>query len=83
MTAKIVGGVTVALNDGPVRIEVGPSLFDGAPTARLVIGEGAGAVAISVTDSPAETLDNLAEQVARLAAWTRRMKSLKTLPEVA
>ena len=46
--------------------------MEGTPTARLIIGEGVGGVAICVTGSPADTLDELAEQVARLAAWVRR-----------
>lgn len=77
MTARIIGGVTVDLADGPVRVEYGPSLYDGTPTARLIIGDGLGAVAICATHSPADTLDELAEQVARLAAFVRR-QSLDT-----
>ncbi|ARX81601.1 hypothetical protein SMD44_00999 [Streptomyces alboflavus] len=83
MTARIIGGVTVELADGPVRVEYGPTLYDGTPTARLIIGEGVGAVAICVTDSPADTLDDLAEQVARLAAWVRRQSLTTPVKQVA
>ncbi|MFG3585043.1 hypothetical protein [Streptomyces sp. NPDC047990] len=82
MNSRIVGGVTVALNDGPIRTEYGRG-FDGRPSARLVIGDGPDSVAISVTGSPGQLLDQLQAAVAELAAWTIRMENLKALPEVA
>lgn len=82
MTSRIVGGITFALNDGPVRTEYSRG-FDGMPTARLVLGDGGNSIGITVSSSPSETLALLEEKVAELAAWVRRMESLKALPEVA
>jgi hypothetical protein len=82
VTSRIVGGVTVALNDGPIRTEYSRS-FDGMPTARLVIGAGSDSIALTVSSSSTETLAQLQEKVAELAAWVQRMESLKALPEVA
>lgn len=83
MTARIVGGVTVGLSDGPIRTAYDRSQIDGRQSARLVIGEGRDQVSIYVTDSPAETIAQLQEAVAELAAWVQRQEKLKTLPEVA
>jgi hypothetical protein len=81
VNSQIVGGMTVALNDGPIRTEYGRG-FDGRPSARLVIGDGHDSVAISVTGSPAQLLDQLQAAVAELGAWTTRMENLRLLPEV-
>lgn len=83
MTAHIVGGVTVALGTGPVRAEYRRSPYDGTQTAWLIIGDGPGVVAISTIDSPADVLDQLAEEIARLAAHKRRIESRNTRLEVA
>jgi hypothetical protein len=82
VTTRIIGGITVDLSDGPIRTEYSRG-FDGKPTARLVIGDGSDSIGIAVTSSPAETLAQLQEAVAELAAWAVRMESLKALPEVA
>lgn len=82
MTTRIVGGITVDLDDGPIRTEYSRG-FDGKPTARLVIGEDRDSVAIAVSSSPAETLAELEAAVAELRAWSARMETLRALPEVA
>ncbi|MFD8008143.1 hypothetical protein [Streptomyces mirabilis] len=82
MTTRIIGGITVDLSDGPIRTEYSRG-FNGKPTARLVIGEGSDSIGIAVSSSPAETLAQLQEAVAELAAWSARMESIKALPEVA
>ncbi|MHC3450850.1 hypothetical protein [Streptomyces prasinus] len=82
MTADIYGGITVDLNDGPVRCEYDRG-FDGKPSARLVIGEPGKSIAITVSNSSPETVAELQEAIARLATWTRRQEQIKALPEVA
>ncbi|MET9073935.1 hypothetical protein ABZX95_17545 [Streptomyces sp. NPDC004232] len=82
MSAQLYGGISLDLNDGPIRTEYTRG-FDGKPTARLILGEGTQSVAISVTASPAETLAQLQEAVAELAAWQQRQEMLHGLPEVA
>ncbi|MER5843264.1 hypothetical protein ABT099_23790 [Streptomyces prasinus] len=82
MSADIYGGITVDLNDGPVRCEYDRG-FDGKPSARLVIGEPGKSIAITVSNSTPATVEELLEAVSRLAAWTRRQEQIKTLPEVA
>ncbi|MFE4818539.1 hypothetical protein ACFRFU_19330 [Streptomyces sp. NPDC056704] len=82
MTSRIIGGITVDLSDGPIRTEYSRG-FDGKPSARLVIGDDMNGIGIAVSSSPAETLAQLQEAVAELAAWSARMESLKALPEVA
>lgn len=82
MNARIIGGITGALNDGPVRTKYGRG-FDGKPTAQLVIGKDSDSIAISVTDSPAETLALLEEKVAELRAWVALQEQVKNLPELA
>ena len=71
MSADIYGGITVALNDAPIRTEYDHGI-DGRPMARLVIGEPGKSIAITVTNSSPDTVDQLAEAVAQLAAWTKR-----------
>lgn len=83
MTARIVGGVTVGLSDGPIRTAYDRSQIDGRQSARLVIGEGRDQVSIYVTDSPLDTLDQLEAAVAELKAWALRQQQIKSLPEVA
>ncbi|MFI8191444.1 hypothetical protein ACIF8T_21915 [Streptomyces sp. NPDC085946] len=78
MSADIYGGITVALNDAPIRTEYDHGI-DGRPLARLVIGEPGKSIAITVTNSSPDTVDQLAEAVAQLAAWTKR----QALKEVA
>lgn len=82
MTTRIIGGITVDLDDGPIRTEYSRG-FDGRPTARLVIGEDRDSVAIAVSSSPAETLAELEAAVAELRVWAALQDRLKTLPEVA
>jgi hypothetical protein len=83
VTARIVGGVTVGLSDGPIRTAYDRSQIDGRQSARLVIGEGRDQVSIYVTDSPLATLDQLEAAVAELKAWALRQQQIKSLPEVA
>lgn len=71
MSADIYGGINVDLNDAPIRCECDRGI-DGKQTARLVIGEPGKSLAITVTNSSPATVDQLAEAVARLAAWTQR-----------
>ena len=80
--AQLYGPISLDLSDGSVRAETSRG-FDGKPTARLILGEGTQSIAISVTNSPAETLAELQEAVARLAAWVERQDKLRGLPEVA
>ena len=82
MSAQIYGGITVDLNDGPVRTQYNRGI-DGKPMARLVIGEAWESVGISVTNSSIDTIAELEEAVAELKAWVLRQEQLKTLPEVA
>jgi len=82
VTAKLTGGVTFLLDDGPIRTKYGRSEFTGKPTAWLALGDSDG-IEISVTDSPAETLAQLEEAVAELRAWVKRQERLAALPEVA
>ncbi|MBL3664445.1 hypothetical protein JL475_00095 [Streptomyces sp. M2CJ-2] len=78
MSADIYGGITVDLNDAPIRTEYDRS-YDGKPLARLVIGEDNASIAITVSNSSPETVAQLAEAAAQLAAWTQR----QTLRKVA
>jgi hypothetical protein len=78
MSADIYGGITVDLNDAPIRCEYDRDL-DGRQMARLVIGEPGKSIAITVTNSSPDTVAELAEAVAQLAAWTKR----QTLREAA
>lgn len=80
--ADIYGGLTVALNDGPINTAYGRDI-NGKSTALLVIGEGARTLGISVTDSSLAALDELEAAVAELKAWALRQQQLKSLPEVA
>lgn len=80
--ADIYGGLTVALNDGPIRATYGRDI-NGKPTALLVIGDGSRTLGISVTDSSLNTLDELEAAVAELKAWALRQQQIKSLPEVA
>lgn len=82
MSAQIYGGITVDLNDGPIRTEYNRGI-DGKPRARLVIGTAGESVGISVTNSSIDTIAELEEAVAELKAWALRQEQLKTLPEVA
>ncbi|MET9445436.1 hypothetical protein [Streptomyces sp. NPDC006610] len=82
MSADIYGGITVDLNDAPIRTEYSRDVT-GKQLARLVIGEPGRSIAITVSNSPAETLAELQEAVAQLAAFTQRQEQLATLPEVA
>ncbi|MFK4869037.1 hypothetical protein ACI3K4_27865 [Streptomyces sp. CSMPJR101] len=82
MSAQIYGGITVDLNDGPIRTEYNRGI-DGKLRARLVIGEAWEGVGISVSRSTVATLTELEEAVAELKAWVQRQEQLKTLPEVA
>jgi hypothetical protein len=82
MSASLYGPIALDLADGPVQVDVSRGI-DGKPRARLVFGEGTQAVAISVTESPAETLAELQEAVAQLIAWQQRQELLAGLPEVA
>lgn len=78
MSAQLYGPIALDLSDGPIRTEYSRG-WDGKPTARLVLGDGTQSIAISVSDSPAETLARLEAAVAELAAWQQR----QTMREVA
>ncbi|MEZ3180346.1 hypothetical protein KYY02_17125 [Streptomyces pimonensis] len=78
MSADIYGGITVDLHDAPIRCEYDRDI-DGKQMARLVIGEPGKSLAITVTNSSPDTVAELAEAVAQLAAWTKR----QNLREVA
>ena len=82
MSAQIYGGITVDLNDGPIRTEYNRGI-DGKPMARLVIGTAGQSIGISVSESTVDTIAELEEAVAELKAWVQRQEQLKTLPEVA
>jgi len=82
VTAKLTGGVTFLLDDGPIRTKYGRSEFTGKPTAWLALGDSDG-IEISVTDSPAETLAKLQEAVSELRVWVALQERVKHLPEVA
>lgn len=83
MTAQLYGGIALDLLDGPIRTQYSRSDFDGKPNARLVLGEGTQSIAISVTRSPVEALEELETAVAELKAWVQRQEQIKKLPEVA
>ena len=80
--ADIYGGLTAALNDGPINTAYSRDI-NGKPTALLVIGDGTQTLGISVTDSSLATLDQLEAAVAELKAWALRQQQIKSLPEVA
>ncbi|EFE65851.1 predicted protein [Streptomyces viridosporus ATCC 14672] len=82
MSAQLYGPIALDLRDGPVAATYG-RCEDGRPFARLVFGEGSQQIAISVTNSPADTLTQLQEAIAQIAAWKQRQEQIKTLPEVA
>lgn len=82
MTAHIIGGLTVDLDDGPVRTRYDRDT-DGKQRATLIIGEGSGAIGITVTSSTPELLDLLADRVAELRDWAIRQEHIANLPEVA
>jgi len=80
--AESYGGINFDLNDGPIRTKHFRSV-DGKPCAQLIIGEAGQSVAISVSRSTPETLNELAEAVAELQAFVQRQQRLRGLPEVA
>lgn len=79
--AQMYGGINFDLNDGPIRTKHFRDI-NGKPCAQLIIGEAGQSVAISVSRSTPEALDELAEAVAELQAWVRRQQQLRVLPEV-
>lgn len=81
MSAHLYGPIALDLADGPVRVDTSRG-HDGRQQARLVFGDLTQSVAISVTESPAETLAQLQEAVAQLVAWQQRQQ-MAALPEVA
>lgn len=83
MSTRIIGGITVDLDDGPIRTKYGRGEYDGKQTAWLLIGEGSDEVAITVAGSPAETLAKLQDAVSELRVWAALQERLKYLPEVA
>lgn len=78
MNAQLYGGITVDLNDGPIRTEYGRDL-NGKPLARLVIGEGSESIAIAVSKSGPAVIAELQEAISELAAWSR----INTVKQVA
>ncbi|MFF8659530.1 hypothetical protein [Streptomyces huasconensis] len=81
MTAHITGGLTVDLDNGPVRTRYDRDA-NGKQRATLIIGEGSDAFGITVTDSGPELLDQLQEAVSELRAWAALQERIKTSPEV-
>jgi hypothetical protein len=80
--ADIYGGITVDLNDGPIRTQYSRDV-SGKPLGRLVIGDGSETIAITVSQSTPETLAQLQEAVSELRAWVTLQDRVKSLPEVA
>lgn len=72
MTAQFYGGIALDLIDGPIRTKYSRNGFDGKPAAQLVLGEGTQSIAVSVTRSTVDTLDELETAVAELKAWVQR-----------
>ena len=66
MSTRIIGGITVDLDDGPVRTSYGHSPFNGRPTAHLQLGPD---LALIVTTATPETLRQLEEAIAELRVW--------------
>jgi hypothetical protein len=79
MTAQIISGVTVDLDDGPIRTEYSRSHYDGKPTARLIIGDVGQSIGIAVSNSNPETMRQLLEAVTELAAWVERQNAPKAV----
>ncbi|WP_020135122.1 hypothetical protein [Streptomyces sp. 351MFTsu5.1] len=79
--AEIYGGINLDLNDGPIRTKHFRD-HDGKPCAQLIIGEAGQSVAISVTRTSPDVLDELAEAVAELKAWTLRQQQPQPLKAV-
>lgn len=82
MTARIIGGLSVELDDGPVRTRYDRDP-DGKQRATLLLGEGSGEIGITVTGSSPELLDLLVDRVTELRDWACLQEQLKHLPEVA
>ncbi|MFE9736187.1 hypothetical protein ACFYO9_37675 [Streptomyces sp. NPDC005863] len=82
MTARIIGSLSVELDDGPVRTRYDRDT-DGKQRATLLLGEGSHEIGITVTASSPELLDLLADKVAELRDWAIRQERLAKLPEVA
>lgn len=80
MTAHIVGGLSVALDDGPVRARYDRDP-DGKQRATLILGDGSSEIGITVTGSTPELLDLLVDRVTELRDWAIRQEQLKHLPE--
>lgn len=83
MSARIIGGLTFDLDDGPVSAKCVASSIDGRPTAWLVLGDGSDKVEIRLTDTPDETLAQLEAAVTKIRTELARQKRLAALPEVA
>jgi hypothetical protein len=68
VTAHIIGGLLYDLDDQPVRTEFGRSSFDGTPHQRLVLGDSVGSdtLAISLTTTSPERIDELIEALHRI-----------------
>lgn len=81
MSAQLYGGIALDLLDGPIRTEYSRG-ENGRQRARLVLGEGTQSIAVSVTRSTVDTLDELETAVAELKAWVQRQEMLRALPEV-
>lgn len=81
MTARIIGGVTVDLNDGPIRTGYSRDA-DGKQRAVLIIGTGSNEIGITVTGSSPDLLAQLEIAASELRAWLT-LQQLTHLPEVA
>ncbi|SDL29055.1 hypothetical protein [Streptomyces indicus] len=73
-TARIIGGVTVDLNDGPVTTRYARSAHTGRPTAHLQIGPD---LAICFSVATPRAARELQEAVAELTAWVERENAPK------
>lgn len=73
MTARIIGGLSVALDDGPVRTRYDRDP-DGKQRATLLLGDGSNEIGITVTGSTPELLDLLVGRVAELRDWAIRQE---------
>lgn len=80
MTTRIIGGVTVDLDNGPIHTTFGYSDFDGKPTAHLQLGQD---LVICVSSATPATLRAFEESIAELRVWRERQEALAALPELA
>lgn len=83
MTAHFIGGLLYDLDDSPVRVDTGRSPFDGTPQQRLVLSEGSSELAITLTTTTVERIDELIEALHRIRDTKTSQALINSLPEVA